>query len=67
MASSIFGDPARQAASAMHGDPQALYDKLMATNSQFARFAASCKGKTMEQVAAEHGIPLQAVMKAMGR
>ena len=39
-------------------DPEKLIPMLMQRNPQFAQFVQSCKGKTPEQVAAEHGIDL---------
>lgn len=39
-------------------DPEKLIPLLMQRNPQFAQFVQSCKGKTPEQVAAEHGIDL---------
>ena len=39
-------------------DPEKLIPLLMQRNPQFAQFVQSCKEKTPEQVAAEHGIDL---------
>lgn len=39
-------------------DPEKLIPLLMQRNPHFAQFVQSCKGKTPEQVAAEHGIDL---------
>ena len=48
-----------QLAFALNGkDPAKLIPLLMQRNPQFAQFVQSCKGKTPEQVAAEHGIDL---------
>ena len=40
----------------LNSNPQELFDYMLKTNPQFARFVDSCKGKSLEQIATEHGI-----------
>lgn len=44
-------------------NPQALVDRMMMTNPQFAAFVENNKGKTPEQVAQENGVDLDAIRK----
>lgn len=52
MASSIFGGNG----GIMPRNPQQVFDNLMRTNPQFARFVQENKGKTPEQAFREHGL-----------
>lgn len=38
------------------GDPQAMYDNMLKTNPQFARFVEETKGKTPEEIAKANNI-----------
>lgn len=38
------------------GNPQGVYNQMMANNPQFAQFVRENQGKTPEQIAKEHGI-----------
>lgn len=51
---------------AARGNPQAAANNLMRTNPDFARFVRDNQGKTPQQIAQEHGIPYEAVLRMMG-
>lgn len=44
------------------GNPDAVFNSLMQSNPQFARFINANKGKTPEQIARENGIDLLSIM-----
>lgn len=49
----------------MGADPRATYERLMASNPQFAAFVRDNQGKSPEQIAREHGIDYDMVRKLM--
>ena len=72
MPSSIFGNKPAPGAVAnpmqllqmlKSKDPQELMHIMMDSNPQFAQFYAQNKGKPVEQVAQEHGIDLNEILK----
>lgn len=44
-------------------NPDAVFNELMRTNPNFRSFVESNKGKTPEQIAREHGIDLNSILK----
>ena len=42
-------------------NPQAIYEHLLKTDANFAKFVNENKGKTAEQIAQEHGINLDEI------
>lgn len=45
------------------GNPQAIFDGLMQSNSKFREFITANQGKTPDQIAKEHGIDLSQILK----
>lgn len=50
---------------ALKGNPDEAFQTMMRTNQQFASFVSANKGKTVEQIAAEHNIDLNAIKSLM--
>lgn len=46
--------------------PQAVYDEMLGNNKQFRDFVDGNRGKSPEQIAAEHGLDLTAIKKMFG-
>lgn len=46
-------------------DKNAIFDNLMKTNPQFAKFVEDNKGKTPEQIAKENNIDMSIVRRLM--
>lgn len=51
---------------AARGDPTGVYERMLATNPAFARFVADNRGKTPQQIAAEHGVDLSRAIGMIG-
>lgn len=47
------------------GNPQALFNSMMASNPRFREFVQDNAGKTPQQIASEHGIDMAQVSRAM--
>lgn len=47
------------------GNPDAVFNNMMQTNPQFARFVKECEGKTPDQIAREHGISPDVLKRLM--
>lgn len=50
---------------AAQGNPQALFNRMMAGNPQFQSFVRDNKGKTPQQIATEHGLDWEQVSRLL--
>ncbi len=50
---------------AVKGNPQGVFDNLMQTNPQFRKFINDNQGKSVEQIAQNYGVDLNALNNLM--
>jgi len=60
-----FADRINAIKGMINGNPQAMAMQLMQSNPQFAAFVRQNQGKSVEQIAQENGIDMEALRQAL--